>query len=119
MARLRRLPRCPDAERGRIEILDGGGHDTIEDKQGNNRVILNGKVLFDFSTSDGTNYLSTDGNFTGIFSNGDFIVTDTTTGDQVTLNQNFRSGDFGITLKDAPTDPATTLTITGDFGNWK
>ncbi len=86
MARLRRLPRCPDAERGRIEILDGGGHDTIEDKQGNN---------------------------------GDFIVTDTTTGDQVTLNQNFQSGDFGITLKDASTDPATTLTITGDFGNWK
>jgi Ca2+-binding RTX toxin-like protein len=97
-------------------ILDGGGHDTIEDKQGTNHVILNGKTLFNFTTSDGgTNYLSSDGAFTGIMSNGDFIVTDTITHDQVTLNQNFQSGDFGITLSNAPTDPVYANPITGDI----
>jgi hypothetical protein len=32
-------------------------------------------------------------------SNGDFIVTDKATGDQVTLNADFQSGDFGIILE--------------------
>jgi len=96
-------------------ILDGGGHDVIEDKQGNNRILLNGKALFEFSSSDGINYLSADGAFSGIMSNGDFIVTDTVTGDQVTLNQNFQSGDFGITLSDAPADVQYATTITGDI----
>ncbi len=96
-------------------ILDGGGHDTIEDKVGNNRVLLNGKVLANFTTADGTNYRSADGSFSGIMSNGDFIVTDTSNGDQITLNQNFASGDFGITLSDAPVDPVTTTTLTGDI----
>jgi len=95
-------------------ILDGGGADTIEDKIGTNKVILNGKVLFSFTTTDGINYLSADGVFTGIMQGGDFIVTDTTSsnGDKVTLNQNFVSGDFGITLGNAV---QTTRTITGDL----
>jgi len=95
-------------------ILDGGGHDTIEDKSGNNRVLLNGKVLFEFSTSDGINYLSNDGAFSAIMRNGDFIVTDLVTQDQVTLNQNFKSGDFGITLSNVPVAIPATYTVVGD-----
>ena len=95
-----------------IYRLDGGGHDTIEDKVGTNKVILNGKVLFSFVSSDGINYLSEDGAFTGIRNNGDFIVTDKSdTNIQVTLNQDFQSGDFGIILKDAPTDQAPTTNV--------
>ena len=97
-------------------ILDGGGKDTIEDKVGTNKVILNGKLLYSFITSDGINYLSEDGAFSGIRDNGDFIVTDIDdTNNRVTLNQDFQSGDFGIILKDAPTDPVTTNTIDGDL----
>ena len=95
-----------------IYRLGGGGHDTIEDKVGTNKVILNGKVLFSFVSSDGINYLSEDGAFTGIRNNGDFIVTDKSdTNIQVTLNQDFQSGDFGIILKDAPTDQAPTTNV--------
>ncbi len=98
-------------------ILDGGGTDTIEDKVGTNRVILNGKVLFSFITSDGINYLSADGAFSGIRNNGDFIVTDIgDTNDQVTLNQNFQSGDFGIILSNAPTNSYTPIIHAG-MGN--
>ncbi|MDD5385390.1 MAG: hypothetical protein PHG89_10990, partial [Gallionella sp.] len=96
-------------------ILDGGGADTIEDKQGNNRVLLNGKVLANFTTSDGINYVSYDGGFTAVLNNGDFIVTDLSSNDKVTLNQNFASGDFGITLSDAPLATQYTTTITGDI----
>ena len=88
-------------------ILDGGGHDTIEDKAGNNRVLLNGKVLCNFTSSDGTNYLSADGRFTGVMQNGDFIVIDTVTGDQVTLDQNFQSGD---SASSSTTPPPTSNT---------
>ena len=97
-------------------LLDGGGKDTIEDKQGTNKVILNGKAIGSFyRLTDGTTYMSYDGGFSAVLQNGDFIVTDVTTGDKVTLNQNFQEGDFGIRFQDKPTDPQTTLTIVGDI----
>jgi Ca2+-binding RTX toxin-like protein len=77
-------------------IYGGSGNTIIEDKVGTNKVIFNSQVLFSFITSDGINYLSEDGAFRGIRSNGDFIVTDIVTHDQVTLNQHFQSGDFGL-----------------------
>ena len=98
---------------GDTYILDGGGDDTIEDKVGTNRVILNGQVLSTFTKLGGSNYLSADGAFTGLLQNGDFIVTDILTNNKVTLNQNFQSGDFGITLGDAPADPCIPIIHAG------
>lgn len=53
----------------------GDGVDTIEDKEGNNRVILCGREInFFYEAGDGT-YKSPDGKLTGVMSGGDFIVT--------------------------------------------
>lgn len=98
-------------------ILDGSTQVTIEDKIGNNRVLLNGVVLSVFyRQSDGT-YKSFDGKIHGAFSGGDFIVTDSN-GAQIVLNEDFQSGDFGIALIDSEsqTTPVTTRTIVGDYG---
>ena len=98
-------------------ILDGNTQVTIEDKVGNNRVLLNGVQLSTLYLQQGGGYISADGKIKGTFSPGgsDLIVTDGS-GAQLTLNQNFQSGDFGIQLLNAPLTP--TNTIVGDFA-WK
>jgi Ca2+-binding RTX toxin-like protein len=98
-------------------VINGGGQDTIEDKQGTNHIVLNEQVLCSFTQIPGNlgNYVNDNGTLFGSFTpNGDFIVNDGH-GNSVTLNQNFQSGDFGITLSDAPTDPVYANPITGDI----
>src|SRR3569623_433770 len=97
-------------------VIDpGDGNDIIEDKKGINKNIFDGKPLGTFYTVDGTNYMSYDGEFTALMSNGDLIVKKNSSGQQITVNQNFQDGDFGIHLVDATTQTIqTNNTILGD-----
>ena len=97
-------------------INTGDGLDTIEDKQGVNRVILNGKPIGLFSKkADGT-YVSLDGAFTAVMLGGnDLWVTDVATGTQVILNKDFQEGDFGIHFVEEAPDPTPTATFSGDI----
>jgi Ca2+-binding RTX toxin-like protein len=81
-------------------ILSGGGTATIEDTQGTNRVLFNGNALIEFYNSGGTNYLSTDGIFSAEMVNGDLVVTDIASGDQVTLNRETSGTDHYYYLND-------------------
>ncbi|MDI6728498.1 MAG: calcium-binding protein [Thermodesulfovibrionales bacterium] len=97
-------------------INTGDGTDTIEDKEGNNRVIINNRIIGDFfKQADGT-YKTPDGLFTGVMQGTDFIVTEISTGTKVILNENFQDGDFGIHLLDTPSDPTINNTIRVDGG---
>jgi hypothetical protein len=100
-------------------INEGDGNDTIEDKDGDNTVILCDKVLNIFyKTEDGNTYISPDGSQTLKKSTG---ILEGPNGIVVTLNQNFEEGDFGITMvtvpKDIPQLPAFEVTnmIVGDL----
>ncbi|MBZ0307855.1 MAG: hypothetical protein K8I82_17435, partial [Anaerolineae bacterium] len=96
-------------------INAGDGTDTIEDKQGANRVVLNGKPIdLLIKQADGT-YASPEGAFTAAMQGTDLVVTDVASGTQTILNKDFQEGDFGIRFQDAPTDPQTPLTINGDI----
>jgi len=90
------------------------GQDRIEDKQGNNTVVMNGVPIKFLSREAGqSSYTSIDGRFTGHYQGTDFVVTDSQVGNSVILNENFTEGDFGIHLQDL-TNPATTHEILGD-----
>ena len=92
-------------------ILDGAGKVTIEDKIGNNHVLLNGKELKVLIRQTDGSFKSADGKITGALNGGDLILQDEM-GAQVTLNKNFQEGDFGITFQDAPVDtPATNVQV--------
>ena len=83
----------------------GDGVDTIEDKEGNNRVILCGREInFFYEAGDGT-YKSPDGKLTGVMPGGDFIVTGPDGVTKVILNEDFQWGDFGINLRPGPAAP--------------
>ncbi|WP_028895926.1 hypothetical protein [Syntrophorhabdus aromaticivorans] len=92
----------------------GDGTDTIEDKQGNNKVMLCGKELRFFYDKGNYQYTTADGTITAKMVGTDLIVTHTN-GTQVILNENFAWGDFGINLLDTPSDPVTATTILGDL----
>ena len=97
-------------------ILDAGdGTDTIEDKEGNNKVILNDKPIALLVRKADGSLGSPDGAFTATVSGTDLIVTDIATGTKAVLNTDFQEGDFGIRFIDAPTESQTTLTINGDI----
>ena len=96
------------------------GNDTIEDKEGDNTVIICGKeIKFFYDTGDGETYKSYDGGKTLEKSTG--TLTDGLNSIIVTLNENFEEGDFGITLIDLPDDiselpePEIADTIVGDL----
>jgi Ca2+-binding RTX toxin-like protein len=91
-------------------INTGEGTDTIEDKEGKNRVIVNGKeIKLLFKQSDGT-YKNPDGKITATVIGGELILTDAATGTTLAkLNQNFQDGDFGIHLLDIPDSPQTNI----------
>ncbi|MFH2044149.1 MAG: hypothetical protein ABIK92_03265 [Pseudomonadota bacterium] len=77
-------------------IEAGEGTDTIEDKEGINKVILCGKEINFFYDTGNGEYKSPDGGQTIIKSTG--LVTDVLTGTMVILNDDFQWGDFGATL---------------------
>ncbi len=90
----------------------GDGNDTIEDNQGNNTVVFNGKsIKMLFRQADGT-YKTAEGAITGKMVGTDLILTDTVNGGQLTLNKDFKEGDFGITFQDTPQAPSI---LTGDL----
>ncbi len=83
----------------------GDGNDTIEDNQGNNTVVFNGKsIKMLFRQADGT-FKTAEGAITGKMVGTDLILTDTVNGGQLTLNKDFKEGDFGITFQDTPQAP--------------
>ncbi|MFH0783566.1 MAG: calcium-binding protein [Pseudomonadota bacterium] len=90
-------------------INPGDGIDTIEDKDGENKVLMNGKLIkLLIKKADGT-YKSPDGAFTAVMKgNNDLWVTDTENGGIVILNENFQEGDFGINIIDELTIPTFT-----------
>ncbi len=101
-------------------IGPGEGIDTIEDKEGNNRIYLCGKeIRFFYYDEEATTYRSLDGSQTLVISTG--VVTDEGTGTTVILNEDFQWGDFGTTLIDLPDDisalpePEISNTIVGDL----
>lgn len=93
-----------------IYILTGGGTYILEDKQGFDRILFNGNALYSFITQADGSLTSPDGLFTATWQGTDLVVTDVATGDKATLNKNFQSGDFGITLSDAPPPPRLPAT---------
>jgi Ca2+-binding RTX toxin-like protein len=110
---------------GTDALAGGGGNDKyyvttgetvlIEDKQGVNTILLDGRAIGIFYRDpDGINYTSFDGTLTAVLRNGEYTITDNN-GTEITLNQNFAEGDFGITFKDKPVDLVPTTTITGDI----
>ena len=105
-----------------IYVVQGGSTVTIEDKQGANTLLIDGKSIGYFYSLDGVSYVSNVNGFTAVLQSGDFIINyiDPANGQvtQVTLNKNFQSGDFGINLIDSQTIPPSTVTpdytINGD-----
>jgi GH24 family phage-related lysozyme (muramidase) len=83
-------------------INAGDGNDTIEDKQGKNKVMFCGEEI-NFFYQDGDGYVSISGNLTASIVDGHFDVTDGN-GTTVRLNEEFQWGDFGTTLIDLPDD---------------
>ena len=97
-------------------IDTGDGTDTIEDKQGNNKIFANGKALLLLIKQSDGSYKNPDGKITATIENTDLIVRDAATGNKIAiLNKDFQEGDFGIHFKDAPTISETTRTIVGDL----
>jgi hypothetical protein len=87
----------------------------IEDKDGTNTILLDNRTIGIFyRDAGGTNYTSYDGNLTAVMQDGELIINDQN-GTQITLNQDFQEGDFGITFKDKPVDPVATNEIGGDI----
>jgi Ca2+-binding RTX toxin-like protein len=97
----------------------GDGHDRIEDSDADGVIFVNGQMLAggvkkvghtDWTSPDGTIKYEMLGTDLVVKLNGTTIMT---------VNENFQSGQFGISLIDAPSistaAPATTRTIVGDF----
>jgi len=98
-------------------IEPGDGEDTIEDKQGNNKIYLCGKEINFFYDTGSGQYKSPDGSLTGVMDDvkKEFRVTDDASSTTVVLNDDFQWGDFGTTLITLPTNPNTTNSILGDL----
>jgi hypothetical protein len=94
-------------------INTGDGNDTIEDKQGINKIIFNGKDVGVLIRQADGSFKSADGKISGVLQGGDLILTDAA-GGQLTLNKNFTEGDFGISFKDADVALQPTYTAVGD-----
>ncbi len=94
-------------------VNSGDGNDTIEDSEGFNKLIIDGKAVnVGIRRADNEEYKSLDGSLT--FShNGDLTITVTASPEQVITIKDFTPGDFGILLLDYP-DPITTHEIYGD-----
>ena len=95
---------------------DGSSINHIIDNEGNNRIILNGRIIADaIDAGDGT-WRSLDGRYT-YSRNSPLTITDNKTGDKVIINDH-QDGEYGITLRDGWSDLQTTHTIVGDL-QWK
>ena len=95
-------------------IRAGDGEDTIEDKQGNNKIFFCGEEI-KFFYKNGNTYTTFDGALTAFKSAGALVISDTDTPTTVTLNEDFEWGDFGTTLVTLPTNPDIGNTILGDL----
>ena len=97
----------------------GDGHDRIEDSDADGVIFVNGQMLAGGVKKAGhTDWISADGTIKYLMSGTDLVVqlNGTTI---LTVNEDFQSGQFGISLTDAPsiaTDaPPTFRDIVGDF----
>lgn len=97
-------------------INAGDGTDRIEDKQGNNTVVLCGKQL-NYFYAVGNYFFNSDKTLKAEWSGTELVVTNVndTTGTKVILNDDFQWGDFGINLITVPDNPATDNIIKGDL----
>ncbi|MBI3376932.1 MAG: hypothetical protein HY035_00820 [Nitrospirae bacterium] len=97
-------------------INTGDGTDTIEDKEGDNRVIVNGKEIKLLLKQPDGSYKNPDGKIKATIEGTDLVIYDAVTNAKIAiLNENFESGDFGINLLDTPSNPVTTNTTIGDL----
>ena len=97
-------------------IKTGDGTDTIEDKAGSNKIIVNGKTLsILFKQPDGYSYKDRSGAIVAKKEGTDLVLYDKAGNKLAILNEDFQDGDFGIHLLDAPTTPETTNIISGDL----
>jgi Ca2+-binding RTX toxin-like protein len=99
----------------------GGGTDQIEDNQGRNTILVDQQILtpgFHLNTDAANTYHSADGRFIYTLINGELQIS-TGAGGQLTLNQNFQSGDFGVTLINevSYTNGLSANTFTGTAGD--
>jgi Ca2+-binding RTX toxin-like protein len=98
----------------------GEGNDTIIDTEGsNNKIIYTGadgkphELKNFYSTGNGTNvWVTANGEL--MRHNSPWTIT-FEDGSTITLGEGSDPEDFGINLLDTPTDPTTTLTLTGDL----
>lgn len=83
---------------------NGGGHDRIEDAQGNNLIIVDGQLLEGGVKADpsASTWQSLDGEFTFAMAGGDLLVSRTGEPVILTINEDFLDGQFGIRLTDGP-----------------
>ena len=89
----------------------GDGNDQIEDSDATGRIVFNGKILQGgVSTDGGATYQSLDGSTTYVLSGGHLIVNGV-----LTVNADFQSGQFGISLTDLSSYPTNTGVPTGPF----
>ncbi|MEN6422886.1 MAG: calcium-binding protein [Smithella sp.] len=101
-------------------VRAGDEIDTIEDKSGNNTVVLCGKQL-NFFYAVGNYFYNSDKSLKAEWQEGtgDLVVTYvdpiTQVATKVILNENFQWGDFGINLITVPDNPTTENTILGDL----
>jgi len=101
-------------------INPGEGRDTIEDKDGDNKIYLCRKEInFFYDVGDGT-YKSPDGSQIGVKNPAnELVVTDVLFNTTVILNEDFQWGDFGTTLVTLPANPSIDNTIYGTDQGWQ
>ncbi|WHZ24766.1 MAG: calcium-binding protein [Nitrospira sp.] len=85
--------------------VSGDGVDRIEDTQGKNTIFVDGHPLLPGlrpAGGSGNVYTSVDGQFIYTQSGGDLLVSRPGGSTLLILNENFQSGQFGITLQEEP-----------------
>ena len=105
--------------------VSGDGVDRIEDTQGKNTIFVDGRVLLPGlrqTSGAGGVYTSLDGQFVYTQSGGDLLVSRPGGSTLLILNENFQSGQFGITLQDEPSyanglETRTNADYTGVFND--
>ena len=86
----------------------GDGNDQIEDSDAKGMVVFNGQLLTGgIRQADQPTQVwkTVDGQFEYRLQGTDLKVTEVATGIELTINENFQSGQLGITLMDAPENP--------------
>jgi Ca2+-binding RTX toxin-like protein len=97
-------------------FASGDGNDTIDDPFGRNAILVDQHLLQGGTKLAGaSDFTSFDGTFDYRLSGADLLITDTQTGDTITI-KDFQDGQFGIRLTEAPSEqqPAAPILTTAE-----